>query len=57
MVSVMRADKNERTNRNAQVGMQKGALFSIVSTTLLNGLIIEPYEIFASQWVYQPHVF
>ena len=45
-------DKKERTKRNEHVGMQKGALFSIVSTTLLIGLNIKFYEIFARQWVY-----
>ena len=32
--------------------MQKGAIFNLVSTTLLSGLNIKFYEIFSKQHVY-----
>ena len=38
--------------RSEHVGMQKGANFTIVSTTVLIGLNIKFYEIFAKQHVY-----
>ena len=40
------ADKKERTKRNEHVGMQKGAIFTIVSNTLLIGLNIKFCEMF-----------
>ena len=39
--------KKERTKSNEHVGMQKGAIFTVVSTTLLIGLNIKFCEIFA----------
>jgi len=45
-------DKKERTKRNEHVQMQKGAIFTVVSTTFLIGLNIKFYEIFAKQHVY-----
>ena len=44
--------KKERTKCNGHVGMQKGAIFNLVSTTLLSGLNIKFYEIFSKQHVY-----
>ena len=44
--------KKERTKRNEHIGMQRGANFTIVSTTLLISLNIKFYEIFAKQRVY-----
>ena len=44
---MVHADKKERTKRNEHVGMPKGANITIVSTTLLIGLNIKSYEIFA----------
>ena len=44
---MVHADKKKRTKRNEHVGMQKGANFTIVSTTLLIGLNIKFYEIVA----------
>ena len=38
--------------RSEQVGMQKGANFTIVSTKVLIGLNIKFYEIFAKQHVH-----
>ena len=40
-------DNKERTKSNEHVGMQKGAIFTIVSTTLLIGLNIKFCEIVA----------
>ena len=40
-------DKKERTKRNEHAVMQKGAILTIVSTTLLIGLNIKFYEIFS----------
>ena len=42
--------KKERTKRT-EVGMQKDAILTIVSTKLLVGLNIKFYEIFAKQHV------
>ena len=42
-------DKKERTKCNEPVGMQKDDNFSILSTTLLIGLTLNFYEIFAKQ--------
>ena len=43
-------DKKERTKRNEHmIGIQRGGNFTIVSTTLLIGLKIKVYEIFAKQ--------
>ena len=50
-------DKKERTKRTEQVGMQKGAIFTIVSAILLIGLNIKFYEIFAKENVYLSLVF
>ena len=44
---MVHADKKERTKCNEHVGMPKGANITIVSTTLLIGLNIKSYEIFA----------
>ena len=44
---MVHADKKKRTKRNEHVGKQKGADFTIVSTTLLIGLNIKFYEIVA----------
>ena len=44
---MVHADKKKRTKRNEHGGMQKGANFTIVSTTLLIGLNIKFYEIVA----------
>ena len=44
-------DKKERTKRNEHFRMQKGAIFTIVSTTFLIGLNIKFYKIFAKQHV------
>ena len=44
---MVHADKKERTKRNEHVGMPKGANLTIVSPTLLIGLNIKSYEIFA----------
>ena len=45
-------DKKERTKRNEHLGMPKGGLFTIVSTTLLIGLNIKFYEISPQSSVY-----
>ena len=42
-------DKKERTKCNEHIGKNKGAIFNFVSTTLLIGLNIKFYEIFAKQ--------
>ena len=42
-------DKKERTKRNEHVGMQKDANFTVLSTTLLIGLNIKFYKIFAKK--------
>ena len=46
------ADKKERTKRNESIGMQRGANFTIVFTTLLIVLNIKFCETFAKQHVY-----
>ena len=40
-------NEKERTKRNDHVGMQNGAIFTIVYTKLLIGLKINFYEIFS----------
>ena len=45
-------DNKERTKPNEQVRIQKGANFTVVSTTLLIGFNIKFYEIFSKQHVY-----
>ena len=44
---MVHADTKKRTKRNEHGGMQKGANFTFVSTTLLIGLNIKFYEIVA----------
>ena len=46
------SDKRERTKRIEHVGKRKDANFTIVFTTLLIGLNIKFYEIFAKHRVY-----
>ena len=44
-------DKKERTKRNENVGMQKSANFTIVSTTLMIGLNIKKIPCFLTNFV------
>ena len=44
--------RSKGPKRSEQVGMQKGANFTIVSTKVLIGLNIKFYEIFTKQHVY-----
>ena len=48
---MVHADKKKRTKHNEHVGMQKGANFTIFSTTLLIGLNIKFYEIFSCIYI------
>ena len=48
---MVHADKKKRTKRNEHVGMQKGANFTIFSTTLLIGLNIKFYEVFSCIYI------
>ena len=51
MLSSFSNGKKESTNRNENVGMQKGANFTVVSTILLIAFNSKLYEIFAKQLV------
>ena len=42
-------DKKERTKHNEHIGMQKDANFTVLSTTLLIGLNIKFYKVFAKK--------
>ena len=44
--------RTKGSKRSEQVGMQKGANFTVVSTKVLIGLNIKFYEIFVKQYVY-----